>query len=34
MAAVAVQAEEKNLPKTTNGNGGQNNDVKPGKVVR
>ena len=34
MAAVAVQAEENNLPKTTNGNGGQNNEVKPGKVVR
>ena len=34
MANVAIQAEEKNLPKTTNGNGGQNNEVKPGKVDR
>ena len=34
MAAVAVQAEEKNLPETTNGTGGQNNEVKPGKVDR
>ena len=34
MAAVAVQAEEKNLQKTSNGNGGQNSEVKPGKVVR
>ena len=34
MATVAVQVEEKNLPKTSNGNGGQNNEVKPGKVDR
>ena len=33
MAAIAVQADEKNLPRTSNGTGGQNNENNTGKVV-